>query len=317
MAVIAVALNYLYPVTIGVAQAPDYTQWQTGYFVTIAQNTSGWLGYWALVAAALSSMANLVPWMTIATRAVKEAAVYRIIPVPLLAREDIGPWRTPVPAILLQAGVVAVLMSFSFDVLVVIQILFANIGLLLQFLAFLRLKYTQPDAHRPYAVPYGKVGAWCVVMPFVALLCMVFYSSATGTGTNVEMGIVAGVNAGLVIGGWLWARYGYDEAEVLADLQHAVLAGAASSAGGGDADGGGGDAVMVRGSINTVSSSDNSRGRSHRDSIDSAHDHRDDHSTNDTRGLLSNKPLSVGRSFKFIAAAPAAGDVRISAAIAS
>jgi amino acid transporter len=234
---VLVALNYLYPVALTVPLAPDTDDWDTGYFVQIAANTAPWLGYWALVAGGLSCMANFVPQMTVAARALRAAAMYDIVPIPVL-RRNMTRWNTPVPAILLQAALVAVLMAFSFDTLVVVQILFANIGLLLQFAAFVRLKYTHPDdALRPFAVPGGKLGAWVVTLPFAALLGMVFWSTLGGTQTSYELGAVAGVNVVLVGGGLAWRRWGF-RPEVLEE-EMGQVAGRGEDKGA--ADGGDGD----------------------------------------------------------------------------
>jgi amino acid transporter len=114
-AVLLVALNYLYPVAVGVALAPDFSQWDTGFFVTLAQSIAPWLGTYALVASALSSMSNLVPQLTTSARAACAAAKAGIVPLPLLARARVTRFRTPVPATLAVAAVAGVLMAFSFD----------------------------------------------------------------------------------------------------------------------------------------------------------------------------------------------------------
>ncbi len=99
-------------------------------------------------------------------RALRFAALYNMVPIPWLKR-NYARFNTPVTAILIQVGrnlcsvsfrfyavlnlqavCVAVLMSFSFDVLVVLNVLFYNFGLLLQFAAFLRLKYIAKHTHR-------------------------------------------------------------------------------------------------------------------------------------------------------------------------
>lgn len=218
ISVTLVAINYLYPVAVCVAMAPDTSLWQTGYFVTIAQNTATWLGYWALVGGGLSCMANFVPQMTTAARALRAAAVYDIVPIKILQR-NMTRFNTPVPAILVQAVLVAILMGFSFNTLVVVQILYANIGLLLQFAAFIRLKYTDPDAVRPFAVPGKKWGAWLLTLPFAVLLGMVFYSSASGGGeTGEELGIVLGTNVVLFILSYFWAKYKYRDEILQSDM---------------------------------------------------------------------------------------------------
>lgn len=208
-AVAMVAVNYLYPVAVGVAQAPDTSQWDTGYFVTLAQNTGqAWLGYWTLAAGSLSCMSNFIPQLTTSSRAMRATAQLHMLPVPFFAR-NATKYKTPVPAILLQAVVVSGLMFMSFNSLVVIEILFQSIGLMLQFGAFLRLKHTEPDAVRPFTVPGGKLGAWALCLLFFSLLGMVVYSSIQQD-PMVSIS-VAGVNAALLIGAFVWKRVYYTE----------------------------------------------------------------------------------------------------------
>ena len=205
-AVLLVALNYIAPVVIGVALAPDATRWDTGFFVALAQDVAPWLGAYALVAASLSSMSNLVPQLTTSARALCAAARSGIVPLPLLGRARVTRFRTPVPATLAVTAAAAALSALSFDTLVVVQLLFSGVGLFLQFAAFLRLKHAEPGLPRPFAVPGGVAGAWLISLPFFALLALVAISAA------IESPGVAGAAAGgtvaMVAGGLAWARWG-------------------------------------------------------------------------------------------------------------
>ena len=205
-AVLLVAANYLYPVALCVALAPDFSQWDTGFFVTLAQSIAPWLGTYALVAAALSSLSNLVPQLTTSARAMCAAARGGIVPLAVLGRARVTRFRTPVPATLAVALVSGVLMAFSFDVLVVIQLLFSGVGLALQFAAFLRLKHVEPDLPRPFAVPGGVLGAWAVALPFFGLLGLVAFSAVAETPDLA--GVAAGLTAAMVVGGLAWQRWG-------------------------------------------------------------------------------------------------------------
>ena len=206
IAVGLVALNYLYPVLVGLAMSPDPSVWDTGYFVTLAQSINPNLGVYALVMAAFSSMSNLVPQLTTSARALCAAARLGIVPIPVLAKAHVTQFRTPVPAILAVAIVSSVCMAFDFNILVVIQLLFSGVGLALQFAAFLRLKHMEPKLARPYEVPYGVAGAWLICLPFFALLGLVAVSAAIETpplaGATVGMSLV------LVAGGYAWLRFG-------------------------------------------------------------------------------------------------------------
>jgi amino acid transporter len=205
IAVTLVAINYLYPVLVGIAMSPDPSVWETGYFVTLAQSINPNLGTYALVMAAFSSMSNLVPQLTTSARALCAAARLGIVPIPLLAKAHVTQFKTPVPAIIAVAIISSVCMAFDFNILVVIQLLFSGVGLALQFAAFLRLKHYEPKLVRPYEVPYGIIGAWLICIPFFALLGLVAISAAIETPSLA--GAAAGMSLILIAGGYAWVRY--------------------------------------------------------------------------------------------------------------
>jgi len=206
IAVALVAINYLYPVLVGLAMSPDPSLWDTGYFVTLAQSINPNLGVYALVMAAFSSMSNLVPQLTTSARALCAAARLGIVPIPVLAKAHVTQYKTPVPSILAVAIVSSVCMAFDFNILVVIQLLFSGVGLALQFAAFLRLKHMEPNLVRPYEVPYGIAGAWLICLPFFALLGLVAISAAIETPPLA--GAAVGMSFILIAGGYLWVRFG-------------------------------------------------------------------------------------------------------------
>jgi amino acid transporter len=206
IAVALVAINYLYPVFVGLAMSPDPSLWDTGYFVTLAQSINPNLGVYALVMAAFSSMSNLVPQLTTSARALCAAARLGIVPIPVLAKAHVTHYKTPVPSILAVAIVASVCMAFDFNILVVIQLLFSGVGLALQFAAFLRLKHMEPNLVRPYEVPYGIAGAWLICLPFFALLGLVAISAAIETPPLA--GAAVGMSFILIAGGYLWVRFG-------------------------------------------------------------------------------------------------------------
>ena len=73
--------------------------------------------------------------------------------LPRIFRWNPKPFATPVSAIGLLAVIVAVLMNFDFELLVIIDSVFSNVPTLLGVIAFVRLKFTEPDLPRLFAVP--------------------------------------------------------------------------------------------------------------------------------------------------------------------
>lgn len=143
-------------------------------------------------------------------RALRYAAAYRMVPLPGLDRNlTWGRASSPIVAILLQGLICGVLMNFSFDVLVIINVLFYNVGLMLQFAAFLALKHAQPDIPRPFSVPGGLAGAWTVSLAFFSVLCLGFYAAAVSSGWS--MLVLMASNTVFLVFGLAWARWGYTE----------------------------------------------------------------------------------------------------------
>jgi amino acid transporter len=232
-----VCLNYLYPVFFCAALAPDMSQvrapnalhptptpcpptcacvagsgraaqWQVGYFVDVGMNVAGWVGVWAAIGAACSGMNNFMPQMSTTSRGLRFTALYRIIPLTWLGR-NWERYNTPLAAILTQGVLIAVLMTFGFDVLVTINVLFYNVGLLLQFAAFLRLRYTQPELKRPFVVPGGLPMAWGLMVTITVVVAIGFYAAVT-TAWWAMVTVVA-ANLAFVALGFAWRRWAYTD----------------------------------------------------------------------------------------------------------
>ncbi|MCB0898222.1 MAG: APC family permease [Actinobacteria bacterium] len=126
--------------------------------------------------------AALIPWTIGANRAAAEAAEQGDLP-PVFKKMS-ATRRTPVGAagftalvsatITLVYGVLFSLTNGDIDALFWSLFAFSSIVFLLPYvamsLAFLRLRSQDPQAHRPYRVPGGVVGAWTSVLLVVVLL---------------------------------------------------------------------------------------------------------------------------------------------------
>jgi len=71
---------------------------------------------------------------------------------------------SPVVAIVVQSIIVMFLVQFDFTFLVEVDAFANSISLLLEFLSFIRLRYTEPEAIRPYKVPGGMCVAWAMTL---------------------------------------------------------------------------------------------------------------------------------------------------------
>lgn len=165
-----------------------------------------WLGVWVGAAAVVATLGEFNVVMACSSRALWATADYKMLPS-CLAFE----WKrfgTPIAAILFQTVTTALLMSFSFEFLVVLDTFFnkyvcthallilalrghlhslsvpccccsISLTLLLEFFAFLRLKYIEKDTPRPFKVPFGTTGAWTITLPKIIVLSGVLIAQSS------------------------------------------------------------------------------------------------------------------------------------------
>jgi len=71
---------------------------------------------------------------------------------------------SPIIAIVVQSMLIMCLVQFDFTFLVEVDAFANSISLLLEFISFIRLRYTEPEANRPYKVPGGMCVAWAITI---------------------------------------------------------------------------------------------------------------------------------------------------------
>jgi L-asparagine transporter-like permease len=55
----------------------------------------------------------------------------------------------------------------------------SSLTLLLEFFAFLRLRYVEKDTERPFKVPFGNTGAWAITIPKIIVLSGVLLAQSS------------------------------------------------------------------------------------------------------------------------------------------
>ncbi|EEY62249.1 Amino Acid-Polyamine-Organocation (APC) Family [Phytophthora infestans T30-4] len=181
IAMILITINYAFPETIAMTLAP-------------------WLGVWVGMAAVVATLGEFNVVMACSSRALWATADYKMLPS-CLAIE----WKrfgTPIAAVIFQTVTTGVLMNFSFEFLVVLDTFFNNLTLLLEFFAFLRLKYIEKDTERPFVVPFGNVGAWTITLPKIVVLSAVLLAQKRHVWVTCGLFNVAVSSAYLV-----WRRF--------------------------------------------------------------------------------------------------------------
>jgi amino acid transporter len=67
-------------------------------------------------------------------------------------------FRTPYISILVSSVIVSILILFSFDALIIMDIILYGAGLSLEFIALVTLRRKEPAARRPFRIPLGRAG---------------------------------------------------------------------------------------------------------------------------------------------------------------
>ena len=104
------------------------------------------------------------------------------------------PWR----AILINSAGVALLMPFSFQELIEVDMFLYAAALLLEFAALVWLRIKRPEMARPYRIPYGTFGVIALCIPPTAL-CLLSIALSNPATKYVSLG---GVALGLVVYRW-------------------------------------------------------------------------------------------------------------------
>ncbi|XP_019705703.1 polyamine transporter PUT1 isoform X2 [Elaeis guineensis] len=193
-ALILVVVGYLYPLLAGTGAIPlDRELWTDGYFSDIAKIVGGvWLTWWVQGAAALSNMGMFVAEMSSDSFQLLGMAERGMLPEFFSKR---SPYGTPLIGIMFSASGVLLLSWLSFQEIVAAENFLYCFGMLLEFVAFIRLRIKNPRASRPYKVPLGTIGCILMIIPPTLLIFVVLVFSSL----KVMLVSLAAVIIGLIL----------------------------------------------------------------------------------------------------------------------
>ena len=195
--VVLVTTVYLLPMAVGVGVATESSAWKEGYLPQVAAQIGGsWLGIW-LTCAGLASAAGMFNALLCTSARVPYAMADRgLLPRPL--RRLHVKHGTPWLAILTNSAGVALLIPFSFQELIELDMFLYAAAMILEFAALVWLRMSQPEMARPYRVPFGLAGAVAISIPPVVLCLISIALSNQGTR---YVGL-AGIALGLLVYRW-------------------------------------------------------------------------------------------------------------------
>ncbi|MBI2538333.1 MAG: APC family permease [Deltaproteobacteria bacterium] len=196
--VLVVTLAYLLPVAVGVGVDKNWSAWKEGYFPQVGQQAGGgWLGTWLTVTGLISAAGLLSALLCTSARVSYAMAARGMLPRPLARIHS--RYETPWVAIIVNSIGVAMLLPFSFQELIQVDMFLYALALILEFFALVRLRFKEPQLARPYRVPFGIPGVLLLSLPPV-LLCL---ASMAVANTPTKLVSLAGIALGLIV---YWVR---------------------------------------------------------------------------------------------------------------
>jgi amino acid transporter len=192
LTVLLVTLVYLLPVAVGVSVDMRWAEWKDGYFPKVAGQIGGpWLGTWLTLAGLVSAVGLFNALLCTSSRVSYAMACRRMLPQQLAALHP--RYATPAMSIWINSIGVALLIPFSFQELIQVDMFLYALALILEFAALIWLRVHKPEMPRPYRVPFGIPGVIAISIPPVAL-CLASMAVANGaTQTVCLVGIVVGI----------------------------------------------------------------------------------------------------------------------------
>ncbi|KAL1295744.1 hypothetical protein HN51_056594 [Arachis hypogaea] len=174
-AVLLVVFGYLFPLLIGTGAVPVNPElWSDGYFSDVARSIGGvWLRIWVQAASALSNMGMFMAEMSSDSFQLLGMAERGMLPEFFAKRSSFG---TPLIGILFSASGVILLSWLSFQEIVAAENFLYCFGMLMELVAFVKLRMKFPTLNRPYKVPVGSKGAilMCLVPSLLIFVVLAF-----------------------------------------------------------------------------------------------------------------------------------------------
>jgi amino acid transporter len=167
---------YFLPAFAGLASAGNWEKWHTGFFSDAAGMIGGpWLGTWMTLAAMVANIALLNSTILTTTRMPFALAEDGYLPSVLTRKH--ARYGTPWLAIVISAGIYALLAWQSLGQLVSIYIWLRSATTLLTVLSAWKLRRNRPELKRSFTIPGGRVGLFYVVGAPVVMALMALLGS--------------------------------------------------------------------------------------------------------------------------------------------
>jgi amino acid transporter len=157
-AVLLVAASYILPVAAMALTRLSPSAWETGSWADIANLVGGPLLRIGLVLGGMMSAFGMFNALVMSYSRLPYAMAQDGMLPAIFARVT-SKAKAPWVSILVLATGWALCLGFGFERLVTLDIMIYGASLLLEFIALVVLRFTEPDLNRPFKVPGGTLGA--------------------------------------------------------------------------------------------------------------------------------------------------------------
>lgn len=174
IAIFLVVLFTLLPlmVAVGATNFP-FTDFDDGFFARIGEAVVGkFLGIYIVFASAVSCVAMFLSEMSSDSFQLMGMAERGMLPEIFSHRSRYG---TPWVAILFSAtGIVALSLMSLLEIVELLNFLYV-LATLIEFAAFIKLRFAHPELHRPFRIPLGNFGVCVMLMGPMFFLAYVLF----------------------------------------------------------------------------------------------------------------------------------------------
>jgi amino acid transporter len=209
---------YILPTLVGLASVGDWANWSTEGFSYIqigAALIGPVFGVLFLISAVVSQVALYNNFLATGTRAPFAMADDKLLP-PFLSKLH-PKYKTPYIAILIMAGVNAILCGYGFETLIVIDVFLLMFAYILIFISAIALRIKEPDMPRPFRAPVNTAGLIAISVCPIAIAVLALFTN----GVEYIIGGLIGAASGPIAYFIFKKAYGGIKARPQADLEGA------------------------------------------------------------------------------------------------
>ncbi|EFJ06852.1 hypothetical protein SELMODRAFT_430321 [Selaginella moellendorffii] len=175
--VMLISAVFSMPTVIGVSVIPNFTDWKNGTYMRAAKFIGGkGLKVWMGLSEVFSALGLLLVRLCTNSRIIY--GMSQVEQVPSMFSKLHPTYRTPYKAILLTSGCTLLLIGFSAISLAEADMLFYALSTIIKFCSLVQLRYTEPDAFRPFRIPLDDQALFAfAAIPIFICTTMIYLAS--------------------------------------------------------------------------------------------------------------------------------------------